>query len=327
MSAFVQIRSPRRMVSCTIDGQAVSVPEGSTILDAAAAIGKTLPTLCYLETLHPVNACRVCVVEVEGARALVPSCSRPVEPGMVVRTDSERVRHSRKMVLEFLGSSADLSTTPEVAGWMREYGAQPERYGPPAPPAADDARDRAHAGHHAPPDPAFAATVRQPAKLDNALYMRDYGKCILCYKCVEACGTDFQNTFAIAVAGRGFDARISTEFAVPLPRSACVYCGNCIAVCPTGALMFSSEHAMRERGEWDEAKQTRVDTICPYCGVGCTLTLHVQENAIVKVTSPLDASITEGNLCIKGRFGWQFVQERPAPGDGVAPSGDATRTP
>jgi predicted molibdopterin-dependent oxidoreductase YjgC len=142
--------------------------------------------------------------------------------------------------------------------------------------------------------------------------VRDYGKCILCYKCVEACGTDFQNTFAIAVAGRGFDARISTEFSVPLPGSACVYCGNCIAVCPTGALMFSSEHAMRADGTWDESKQAQVDTICPYCGVGCTLTLHVQDNEIVKVTSPFDVSITEGNLCIKGRFGWRYVQERPA---------------
>ena len=311
MSALVQLRSPRRMVSCTVDGQSVAVPEGSSILDAAAALGKKLPTLCYLETLHPVNACRVCVVEVEGSRVLVPSCSRTVEAGMVIRTDTERVRHSRKMVLEFLASSADLSTTPDVAGWLRDYGAKPDRYGPPAPPNADGARDHAHAGHHAPPDPAYAATVRQPAKHDNELYMRDYGKCILCYKCVEACGTDFQNTFAIAVAGRGFDARISTEFATPLPESACVYCGNCIAVCPTGALMFSSEHAMRERGEWNEAEQTQVDTICPYCGVGCTLTLHVQDNAIVKVTSPFDVSITEGNLCIKGRFGWQFVQERP----------------
>ena len=102
--------------------------------------------------------------------------------------------------------------------------------------------------------------------------MRDYGKCILCYKCVEACGIDAQNTFAIAVAGRGFDARISTEADVPLPDSACVYCGNCIGVCPTGALMFKREHDMRAAGQWDEARQRTTDTICSYCGVGCTLT-------------------------------------------------------
>ena len=143
--------------------------------------------------------------------------------------------------------------------------------------------------------------------MDNQLYVRDHAKCILCYKCVEACGVDAQNTFAIAVAGRGFDAHISTEYDTPLPASACVYCGNCIGVCPTGALMFRSEHEMRAAGTWDEAAQSRTDTICPYCGVGCTLTLHVQQGAIVKVTSPLDASITEGHLCVKGRFGFTFV--------------------
>ena len=310
MSDLVQIKSNRRSVTLTVDGQSVSVPEGSSLLDAAAAIGKSIPTLCFLETLHPVNACRVCVVELEGSRVLVPSCARAAEAGMVVRTDSERVRHSRKMVLEFLASSVDLSTTPDVAAWLDEYDCAPERYGPPAPSAEHG--EVAAAGHHAAPDPAFAATVRQPAKVDNELYQRDYSKCILCYKCVEACGTDFQNTFAIAVAGRGFDARIATEFTTPLPESACVYCGNCIAVCPTGALMFSSEAALRASGAWDESRQAKVDTICPYCGVGCTLTLHVQDNSIVKVTSPFDVSITEGNLCVKGRFGWRYVQERPS---------------
>ena len=141
--------------------------------------------------------------------------------------------------------------------------------------------------------------------------MRDYKRCILCYKCVEACGEDAQNTFAIAVAGRGFDARIATEFERPLPDSACVYCGNCIGVCPTGALMFKSEYDHREQGTWDESRQSVTRTVCPYCGVGCNLDLHVQEQEIVKVTSPEDHSVTSGHLCIKGRFGFQFVQNRP----------------
>ena len=152
------------------------------------------------------------------------------------------------------------------------------------------------------------ATVAQPAKVDNDLYVRDYGKCILCYKCVDACGEQWQNTFAIGVAGRGFDARISTEHAAPLPDSACVYCGNCVEVCPTGALSFKSEYDMRAAGTWDESRQTETTTICSYCGVGCNLELHEQDNAIVKVTSPMDHPITSGNLCIKGRFGFQFVQ-------------------
>lgn len=318
MTEFVQLRPPRRSVELTIDDQPVSVPEGSTILEACRELGKDIPTLCYLETLHPVNACRVCMVEVEGSRVLVPSCSRKVEPGMKVKTDTERARHSRKMVLEFLASSVDLSTAPNTAEWLEEYEARPERYGPPAPPVPNSTRDFAPAGHHAPPDPEYAATVAQPVKVDNDLYVRDYAKCILCYKCVEACGDDHQNTFAIAVAGRGFDARISTEFAVELPESACVYCGNCIEVCPTGALMFKSEHDLRAAGEWDESRQTQVETICPYCGVGCTLQLRVQNNEIVRVMAPLDNDITLGNLCIKGRFGWRFVQSRgPSPLPGV----------
>lgn len=278
----------RPMVELKIDGQAVSVPEGSTILDAARKLGIETPTLCYLESLTPVNVCRVCVVELEGSRTLVPACSRKVEKGMSIKTDSERVRLSRRIVLEFLFSSVDVSTAPAFQGYMERYGAEPKRFG------------------------ASAATVAQPAKIDNDLYVRDYSKCILCYKCVEACGVDAQNTFAIAVAGRGFSAHIATEYDVPLPDSACVYCGNCIGVCPTGALMFKSEYDMRQAGTWNESRQKKTDTICPYCGVGCDLTVHSQDGKIVRVTSPLDHSVTHGNLCIKGRFGWQFVEIEPS---------------
>ncbi|MBE8517862.1 (2Fe-2S)-binding protein [Amycolatopsis sp. H6(2020)] len=282
----VDIGIPKRLVEFTVDGETVRVPEGSTILDACTAAGKDIPTLCYGDTLEPANACRVCMVEVEGSRTLVPSCSRKAEPGMVVRTDSERTRTSRKVVLELLASATDLSTTPGVAEWIAETGADPDRFGP------------------------DAATVAQPALVDNELYVRDYGKCILCYKCVDACGDQWQNSFAISVAGRGFDARISTEFSNPLPDSACVYCGNCVEVCPTGALSFKREYDKREDGTWDESRQKHATTVCTFCGVGCNLTLHVQDNEIVKVTSPHDSSVTHGNLCIKGRFGWQHVQNR-----------------
>jgi predicted molibdopterin-dependent oxidoreductase YjgC len=280
----VSVAAPKRLVELTVDGVAVSVTEGSTILDACRRAGIETPTLCYGDTLTPVNVCRVCVVEVEGARTLAPACSRKVEAGMVVHTDSPRVRTSRRMVLELLGSSVDLSTAPDAQRYTAAYGAQPERLA--------------------------GATVAQPPKVDNELYVRDYSKCILCYKCVEACGVDHQNTFAIAVAGRGFDAHISTELDVPLPESACVYCGNCIAVCPTGALMPTTEFERRRDGTWDESQQTTVDTICPYCGVGCNLTLHVQDEEIVKVTSPDDHDVTRGNLCVKGRFGFQYVHKR-----------------
>lgn len=297
--------SPRRPVELTIDGRPVVVAEGSTLLDACAVAGIETPTMCFLGTLTPVNVCRVCVVEVEGSRTLVPACSRPVEPGMSVQTDSERVRHSRRMVMELLASSVDLSLAPEAQRYIERYGANPGRYGEAL---ASHRRDESQAGHHHSAAVDGAQTVEQPVKVDNDLFVRDYSRCILCYKCVEACGVDAQNTFAIAVAGRGFDARISTEFSTGLTDSACVFCGNCIGVCPTGALMFKSEYDKRQEGSWDESRQTQTDTICSYCGVGCALTLHVQDNEIVKVTSPMDHSVTSGHLCIKGRFGWRFVQ-------------------
>jgi predicted molibdopterin-dependent oxidoreductase YjgC len=306
---MIPTQAPRRLVALTIDEQQVEVPEGSTVLDACAQLGIDTPTLCYGETLAPANACRICVVEMEGARALVPACSRRAEADMVIKTDSPRVRHSRKMVIEFLASSVDLSIAPAAQDYLQRYDGHPERYGPPAPPDPD--RDHKRTGHHERPDGQTAATVHAPTKVDNDLYVRDYSKCILCYKCVDACGEQYQNTFAITVAGRGFDARISTEYANPLPESACVYCGNCIAVCPTGALMFSSEHELRQTADWDESRQTQTETICPYCGVGCNLTLHVQDNQIVKVSSPDDHDITRGNLCIKGRFGFQHISPKP----------------
>ena len=304
-------------VELVIDGAAVTVPAGSTILEAARTVGIDTPTLCYLETLTPVNVCRICVVEVAGSRALVPACSRRVEPGMAVQTDSERVRHSRRMVLELLGSAVDLGLAgPELpdgtlARYAERYGADPSRFGPPAPPAPAGDRDAREPGHHHAVSGQEAETVAQPVKVDNDLFVRDYARCILCYKCVEACGEDAQNTFAIAIAGRGFDARVSTEYDTPLPESACVFCGNCINVCPTGALMFRSEHELRLEGSWDESRQDVVETICPYCGVGCNLSLHVQDNRIVKVLSPTASDVTAGSLCVKGRFGFDFVQVRP----------------
>jgi len=269
-------------LTVTIDGHETTVEEGATLLAACTAAGVSTPTICWAENLTPVNVCRVCVVDVEGSRALVPSCSRPAEDGMVVSTDSERVRHSRKMVLEFLASGTDLSEAPQIQEWIEEYGADPSRYEQPE-------------------------RIDEPIRVQDELYIRDYDKCVLCYKCVEACGDDAQHTFAIAVAGRGFDARISTEYDVELPESACVYCGNCVGVCPTNALQFKTEFDMRQAGNWRPDEQSVTTTVCSYCGVGCNLELHTQDDRIVKVTSPADHSVTHGHLCIKGRFGWQYV--------------------
>ena len=136
--------------------------------------------------------------------------------------------------------------------------------------------------------------IDENIRIQDNLYIRDYDKCVLCYKCVEACGDDAQHTFAIAVSGRGLDARISTEFDVELPESACVYCGNCVAVCPTNALQFMTEYRLRAADDWRPDDQTVTRTVCSYCGVGCNLDLHVQDDTIVKVTSPADHSVTSG---------------------------------
>ncbi len=286
--------SKESIVTVSIDGKMVSVAAGATLLDACRQAGVDTPTLCYADNLTAANACRVCVVEVEGSRTLVPSCSRSAEDAMVVQTDSERVRHSRKMVLEFLGSGVDLSQADDLAGWIDYYGSEPDRYGP----------DR--------------AMIKEEVRIQDSLYIRDYDKCVLCYKCVSACGEDAQHSFAIAVAGRGFDARIRTEFDVRLPDSACVYCGNCVAVCPTNALQFKTEFDLRKMGEWKPTEQAVTRTVCSYCGVGCNLEVHVQDDTIVKVTSPDDHDVTSGHLCIKGRFGWSYVQ----PGQSAAEEGD-----
>ena len=205
----------RAKVTVSVDGEPVEVLEGDTILDACNKAGKDTPTICYGPTVTPVNACRVCVVELEGSRTLVPSCSRPAEDDMVIVTGSDRVNHSRKMVLEFLATSSDVSQAEDIMGWLDDYSADLDRYD-------DETTER----------------MTDPVKIEDDLYIRAYDRCVLCYKCVEACGEDAQWTFAIAMSGRGFNNRIATEFNVELPDSACVYCGNCVAVCPTNALQF-----------------------------------------------------------------------------------------
>lgn len=286
-----RIDPPKPMVSVLVDGVEMSAVEGSTILDVCRDADIAIPTLCYLETLTPINSCRACVVEVAGSRTLVPACSREITEGLEIRTESERVVSTRKTVYELLASAVDLSLVDdETSQFMSRYEVDVERFG-------------------------VATRAIREVKVEDDLYIRDYDKCIMCYRCVAACGIDAQNTFAIDVAGRGLNATIATEFDIVLPDSACVYCGNCVGVCPTGALMFKTEYDMRNAGTWDESSQTVATTVCSFCGVGCNLELHVQDNAIVKVTSPLDDDVTSGHLCIKGRFGWGYIQPEPSQSD------------
>ena len=218
------------LVDLTIDGQPLRVPAGTTILKAAEAGGEAIPTICYHEHCTANALCRICVVEVEGARVLVPACVAEVAPGMVVRTRTEKVERSRRTILEMLDSAVDLSQAPEIQGFMEEYAAEPERF----------------------PE----AERRESAVLDdNPMFIRDYSKCILCWRCVQVCADDAQFTFAINFEGRGFETQIGTFFDRPLPETSCVFCGQCVGVCPTGALKPKREWLLEEGKTLDEIMQ------------------------------------------------------------------------
>lgn len=198
-------------IRITIDQQTLQVQAGSTILQAARQAGIDIPTICYHDYCTANGLCRICVVEVEGARTLQPACVAQVHDGMVIYTRSERVLRSRRTILEMLASSVDLSEAPEIQTMLQQY----------------------HSDSHRFPD----AEVRHPPVIDdNPMYIRDYAKCILCWRCVQVCAEDAQYTFAINFSGRGYETRISTFYEISMPESTCVFCGQCVGVCPTGAL-------------------------------------------------------------------------------------------
>ena len=203
----------------TIDGQTVTVPAGTTILEAARAAGIDIPVLCYFEHTTSNGLCRLCVVETEGARGLQAACVSLPRPGSVIHTRSENVDRARRTILEMLASTVDLSEAPELAGLLEAYRARPERFA--------------------------GGEERRPALLDdNPMYIRDYAKCVLCWRCVQVCAEDAQYTFAINFTGRGFHTSIGTFFDKSIPQTTCVFCGQCVGVCPTGALKGKREYLL-----------------------------------------------------------------------------------
>lgn len=198
-------------INLIIDGKQISVPSGTTILAAAREAGIEIPTICFHEATTSNALCRICVVEVEGSRVLAPSCVANVSEGMKVQTQSERVTRSRRTILEMLEATVDLSDAPEIQTMVAEYKADAHRF------------------------PQAKSRTSEPID-DNPMYLRDYAKCILCWRCVQVCAEDAQYTYAINFSNRGYDTQISTFYEVPMPESTCVFCGQCVAVCPTGAL-------------------------------------------------------------------------------------------
>jgi NADH dehydrogenase/NADH:ubiquinone oxidoreductase subunit G len=208
-------------VTLTIDGQPVSVQQGTTLLKAAQQIGIDIPTICFHEATTSNALCRICVVEVEGQRLLQPACIVKAAQDMKVQTKSEKVVRARRTILEMLASTMELSDAPDILTMMDEYGANPSRF-----PGAERRESE--------------------VKDDNPMYIRDYSKCLLCWRCVQVCADDAQYTFAINFDGRGYETQIGTFFDKAIPATTCVLCGQCVGVCPTGALKPKREFLLEQ---------------------------------------------------------------------------------
>jgi predicted molibdopterin-dependent oxidoreductase YjgC len=265
------------MVRLTIDGREIDAEEGTTVLRAAEAYGIEIPHLCYDERLEPIASCRLCLVEVDGT--IAASCAYPVREGIKVITSNKKLMKMRRTAIELMLSDH----SAECIMCERSGNCLLEKY--------------AYEFNVKPPYGGKKGT-RKPIK--NELFSFDRDKCILCGKCVSVC-KEIQQCNVLEFAYRGIETCVSTPFNRDFKESNCVFCGNCLSVCPTGA-MVENEREGKGR-EW-ELKETK--TVCPYCGVGCSITLHVKDNRIVKVSSPAD-SLHGGWLCVKGRFGFDFV--------------------
>ncbi len=258
-------------IEFNLNGKTVSAEPGETIWQVADRLDIKIPHLCYRHAIdyEGDGNCRACVVEVEGDRTLAPSCIRQPEPGMVVKTESERALKSRNMVFELLKSEQD-EPEGEFAEWLGEMDIQSNRL----PKSGKGVIDNSH--------PAIAV---------------DLNKCIQCKLCVQAC-RDIQGNDVIGMAGRGIGTEIVFDMRDPMADSTCVACGECVQVCPTGALLPSNSVSDIDK---------KIDSVCPYCGVGCQVTFHVKDNKIVNVEGK-DGPSNHSRLCVKGRFGLDYVQ-------------------
>lgn len=269
-----------RMINLTINGFEVEVEQGATILQAAEKIGIKIPTFCYDDRFKPHGSCRICVVEVEGARSLMTACCIPATDGMIVQTESEAVVEARREILDLILANHPLDClTCEKAGRCTlqdlcyQYDIEETSY--------DGARKS------------------YEKDVSNEFYTADQTKCILCGKCVYMC-SQVQNTDALCFVDRGFETHVGTPFEQGISESTCVSCGNCVSVCPVGALMPKRREKYRY---WEVDK---VQTTCSYCGVGCQMELLVKDNKIMEVL-PVTGHCNEGLLCVKGRFSFDFV--------------------
>lgn len=276
----------------TVDGQTVPFTPGETVLDVAARVGRTIPTLCHDPRLEPAGACRTCLVEIEGWRRMAPSCATPAAAGMVITTESERIaRHRQSLMALYLADHPQGFVGSELGAPSEVY-ALAERYG-------------------APRDWPRMEPVRAGRALDeNPYILFDSAKCISCARCTRYCD-EVEGVSAITLAGRGSHTTISTVDALSLLDTTCEMCGGCIDTCPTGAM---AEKIPLLTNAKPERELVKVRTTCNYCGVGCQMDLNVDpagnggRGQVVKISSPPPGTTTnDGNLCVKGRFAYDFI--------------------
>ncbi len=280
---------------------------GQTILEAAEAAGVQIPTLCHLKEATPNGACRICVVEVKGARSLVTACATPVAAGQDVLTESPRVVAARRMILELLLASGNHNCSahsPKDQTRWAEFQLNAQRTEGTADlcPAWGDCRLQELAFRYQVTGGRFEGLAKYPElETVNPMVVRDFSRCILCGRCVQACN-EVQVNRAISYGYRGTRAKIVAAGDQPLCDSDCVFCGECVQACPVGALVDKkSRYRLRP---WEVE---RIRTTCPYCGVGCQQLLHVKDGRIMRVTGVEDAQPNQGRLCVKGRYGYDFI--------------------
>jgi formate dehydrogenase alpha subunit len=270
----------------TLDGTEVPFTEGETVYQVATRTGCEIPTLCYDERLDSFGACRLCLVEIEGVRNPAASCTTRATPDMVVNTSTERIGRYRRTLLEMVASEIRQVDVDELSGFAsQELKTLVDRHG---------ARTGRFAGMR---------SGRSRTDDDNPFILRDYEQCISCYRCVRVCAEQ-EGDYAISIRDRGFSTRITTEFDGLLRDSDCTFCGQCVQTCPTGAL--ADRKALRHAD--DPAPVAKTRTICPYCGVGCSVDLLAKGDKLVGVLPAMDGPANEGALCVKGQFAWDFVQ-------------------
>ena len=292
--------------SILINGNKFSFEPGDTILEVARRNSIDIPTLCYLKGATPTGACRMCVVEVKGARSLVASCAAPVAPNMEVQTETPKVIEARRMVLQLLLSSGNHNCAVSgstASNWTQfQLNVIQAEQDTELCPVWGDCRLQELAFRYQVTGERFEPNeTTYPMETANPFIMRDFSRCIQCGRCVQACN-EVQVNQAIHFGYRGAATKIIAAGDRPYINSDCVFCGECVQACPVGALV--EKDARYEARPWETQK---VRTTCSYCGVGCQIYLHVKNNRVVKASGVEDVAPNFGSLCVKGRFGFDFI--------------------